>query len=107
MIESKYQAELIDRLKNVYFPGCIVLKNDTDYQQGIPDLTVLYGRYWAFLEVKRSENSRQQPNQEYFVDLADSMSFGSFISPETEEAVIYELQLAFGSRWSPRLSQRK
>ena len=47
--ESKFQKGLIDDLKK-RFPGCMVLKNDANYIQGIPDLMVLYKDHWAALE---------------------------------------------------------
>lgn len=94
MLESTYQSRLIKKLKR-RFPGCLVLKNDTDYMQGIPDLLVLYRRRWAMLEVKASEDSEQQPNQDYYVDLLDDMSFAAFIFPENEEDVLSGLQQAF------------
>ena len=96
--ENAYQAKLIKRLK-VLFPGCIVMKNDSGYIQGIPDLTVLYKDKWAFLECKRSEKDRKhpEPNQELYIEKADSMSFGRFIFPENEEEVLSELQRAFGA----------
>ena len=39
--ENKFQAKLIKDIES-RFPGCIVIKNDANYIQGIPDLTVLY-----------------------------------------------------------------
>lgn len=103
MLESTYQARLIKKLYHM-FPGCIVLKNDTDYQQGIPDLTILWGPHWALLEVKPRKNAKQEPNQDYFVELADEMSFGSFIYPENEQEVLHDLQLAFTARRTARVS---
>lgn len=96
--ESAYQAKLIKRLK-VMFPGCIVMKNDSGYIQGIPDLTVLYKDKWALLECKRSEEERKhpQPNQEFYIERAETMSFGRFIFPENEEEVLSELQRTFGA----------
>lgn len=35
MLENKFQANLIKELKRL-FPGCIVMKNDASYIQGIP-----------------------------------------------------------------------
>lgn len=58
------------------------------------------------LEVKPRENARQQPNQEYYIELFDDMSFGAFIYPENEEEVLYDLQQAFGVRGPARISQR-
>lgn len=34
------------------FPGCIVMKTDPNYIQGIPDLLILWNDKWATLEVK-------------------------------------------------------
>ena len=95
MKERDFQAKLIKKLKGM-FPGCIVLKNDAGYLQGFPDLTILYNNHWALLECKQSDKSHRQPNQEYYIQLANSMSFARFICPENEEDVLYELQQAFG-----------
>lgn len=95
--EPEYQAELIPRIK-ARFPGCIVLKNDSSYIQGIPDLSVLWYGHWAFLEVKRSEEeyiNDQQPNQEYYVECAKAMCFGAFIFPENEEVVLNAMEQSF------------
>lgn len=92
-LENRFQRELIKELKDL-FPGCIVMKNDPDYIQGIPDLTILYGDRWATLECKRSEKARHQPNQDYYVDIMNEMSFSRFIFPENKEAILDELQSA-------------
>ena len=94
MLESKFQADLIKDIKNM-FPGCVVMKNDSSYIQGIPDLLVLYNDRWASLECKKSEGARKQPNQEYYVEKLDSMSFSRFIFPDNKEEVLRELQSAF------------
>ena len=106
VLESKFQAHLIQRLYEM-FPGCVVLKNDSGYQQGIPDLTILYKRKWAMLEVKASADAAEQPNQRYFVDQLRGLSFAAFIYPENEEDVLYELQQAFRARRSTRVPQRQ
>lgn len=103
MIESLYQRRIIKILYEL-FPECIVLKNDAAYKQGVPDIIILFEDKWAMLEFKRSKNSSIRPNQEYYVDLLDSMSFAAFIYPENEEDVLYDLQLAFGTIGSARLS---
>lgn len=95
-LESKFQSDLIHELKRT-FPGCIVMKNDSSYIQGIPDLLILYKNKWASLEVKKCWNSPKQPNQEYYVHRMNEMSFSAFIFPENKEEVIYELQQAFKS----------
>jgi 3-hydroxymyristoyl/3-hydroxydecanoyl-(acyl carrier protein) dehydratase len=94
MTEAAYQAKLIRKLKRI-FPGCVILKNDAQYQQGILDLTLLWKRWWAMLEVKASANARRQPNQDYFVEQLDHMSFAAYIYPENEEEVLLALQDAF------------
>ena len=103
--ESQFQAELIRELKAL-FPGCIVLKNDANYIQGFPDLTILYRHMWAVLECKRSLSETYQPNQRYYIEQLDDMSFASMICPENREAVLYELQRAFSARGATRVSRR-
>lgn len=103
MRENEYQAHLIKRLKRD-FPGCTVLKNDSGYLQGIPDLTILFKDKWALLEVKVSGDASEQPNQRWYVKLLDTMSFAAFIFPENEEEVIYDLQRAFQTNRSTRVS---
>lgn len=94
MRENQFQASLIKELKSL-FPGCIVLKNDPDYIQGIPDLTIFYGPHWATLECKRSIDASHQPNQDYYVGRMNEMSYSRFISPENKKEVLDGLQQAF------------
>jgi len=95
--ESQFQAKLIRKLKDM-FPGCIVLKNDANYIQGFPDLTVLYrNNKWALLECKRGSGAHRQPNQEHYIRKGNEMGFARFISPENEEEVLNDLQQAFGA----------
>lgn len=96
-LESQFQASLIKKIK-LLFPGSVVLKNDSGYIQGIPDLLILFEDRWATLEVKRNKDSKRQPNQEYYIDLFNRMSFAAFIYPENEEEVLHALQQAFRSR---------
>lgn len=96
MLESNFQAQLIRELKTM-FPGCIVVKNDSSYIQGIPDLTIFYKNKWATLECKKSAGAKKQPNQEYYVGRMNEMSFSKFICPENKEEVLYELQQSFQS----------
>lgn len=94
MLENKFQAKLIKELKDE-FPDCIVMKNDSSYIQGIPDLLVLYKDRWAALEVKKSARAKRQPNQEYYVERMDQMSFSRFIYPENKNDVLTELHYYF------------
>lgn len=94
MLESKFQAKLIKELKDI-FEGCIVMKNDSSYIQGIPDLLVLYKNKWASLECKKNANAKKRPNQEYYVDRMNEMSYSRFICPENKDEVIKELKDIF------------
>jgi Holliday junction resolvase-like predicted endonuclease len=94
MTENKYQAKLIKRLENI-FPGCVILKMDTSYQQGMLDLIILWKNYWASLEVKSSKSASSQPNQDYYIERLSEMSFAAYIYPENEEEVLIALQQAF------------
>lgn len=94
MLENKFQANLIRELKNE-FPECIVMKNDSSYIQGIPDLLVLHKDKWASLEVKRSSNASHQPNQDYYVDKMNEMGFSRFVCPENKDNVMTDLRLYF------------
>lgn len=94
MLESAYQRDLIKRIKD-RFPGCMVLKNDPNYIQGIPDLVIVHEDRWAALEVKRSEKASHRPNQEYYIQKMDEMSLARFIYPENEEEVLDEVQRSF------------
>lgn len=93
-LESGFQDKLIKELKAI-FPSCMVFK--MDQLQGIPDLLILYGKKWASLEVKRSSGAKRRPNQEYYVEQMNNMSFSRFVSPENKEEVLNELRKAFKS----------
>ena len=94
MLENKFKTALIKDLKN-RFPGCLVFHLDPCEYQGIPDLLILYRDRWAALEGKRGPRENVQPNQKYYVDLMNSMSFAAFIFPENREEVMNDLQEAF------------
>lgn len=96
MLENKFQSDLIKSLKKM-FPDCVVMKNDCNYIQGIPDLTVLYKDKWAVLECKKECNATHRPNQDYYVEKLNHMSFARFIYPENKEEVLHELQQTFGT----------
>lgn len=94
MLENKFQAKLIKEIKGM-FPGCVVMKNDSSYIQGIPDLLILFKDKWGALECKKTANAAKQPNQEYYVGLMNKMSFARFICPENKEEVLNELSKTF------------
>ena len=97
-LEKEFQANLIKEWKSI-FSGCIVMKNDSSYIQGIPDLLVLYKDKWATLENKKTANAHKQPNQEYYVNLMNGMSFSRFIFPENKDVVLNELESFFNKGW--------
>lgn len=101
-----YKASLIKELK-LRFPGCVLFNLDPNTtHQGILDLLILFNDRWAMLEVKAAINSPCQPNQPYWTDFYNKLSFAAFICPEIEEEVLDELQRSFSSRRRSRVSQR-
>jgi hypothetical protein len=93
-LESKFQKEFIDKVKERY-PGSIALKNDSSYLQGFPDWTILYEDKWAVLEMKKDRGARKQPNQEYYVEKLNNMSFSRFVYPENADEVFEDLDTLF------------
>ena len=92
--ESSFQADLKKDLKK-RFPDSIVVKSHPLQVQGIPDLLIFCGRRWAALECKRQSRASHRPNQDYYVDKMNQMSFSRFIYPENKEDVLNELQEFF------------
>lgn len=93
-LENKFQSDLIKEIKKE-FPGCMVLKNDPNYKQGVPDLTVFHKNKWATLECKKDKDARHRPNQDHYVETMDKMSFSRFVYPENKEEVLNELKVHF------------
>ena len=91
--ENDFQSKLITKLKD-RFDGCMVMKLDPNYIQGIPDLSVLYGSKWALLEVKKSNKASKRPNQPYYIQYAKDNAYGAIVSPENKEDILNELQQA-------------
>lgn len=89
--ENQFQRTLVKEIRNHYNNECIVTKLDSGYIQGIPDLLILHKDKWATLECKKSRNAHRQPNQQYYVDKMNKMSFSKFIYPENKEEVLNEL----------------
>lgn len=93
-LESKFQKEFIDEAKKRY-PGCVAIKNDSGYIQGFPDWTILYEDKWAVLEMKKERGASKQPNQEYYVNKLNKMSFSRFVFPENKDEVFEDLDTLF------------
>ena len=105
MLEKTFQAGLIKDLRQL-FPGCIILKNDANYLQGVPDILILYRDRWAALENKKSSRAKKQPNQDYYIESMNQMSFASFISPENKEEILDALQQSLEPTRPARISER-
>ena len=94
MLENRFKSKLIREIEEM-LPGAIVVHLDPNEIQGIPDLLVLYKNRWASLEGKKNANASVRPNQFYYVDLMDKMSFSRFIFPENKDQVLDELYCHF------------
>jgi hypothetical protein len=100
MPERNYQPRVIKRLREE-FDGCLILKNDSTYMQGVPDLIILYRDRWAMLEVKASADAAFQPNQAFYVSELNHMSYAAFIYPENEDEVFLDLHRVLDVRRRP------
>lgn len=105
-LESKFKKDLREEIESI-FPGCVIMKNDAGFIQGIPDMIILWENKWAMLEVKRSATEIHQPNQDYYVDMLDDMFFSAFIYPENKGEVLNALELAFRPTRTSRVSRTK
>lgn len=97
MNENEYQMELIKKIENEVLPGSIVLKNDPNFIQGIPDLIVLYLDKYAILEVKKNKKAKYRPNQEWYLSHFGKHVYSETIYPENEEDILDGLQSALQS----------
>ena len=106
-LESDFKAQLREDLADL-FPGCYLFKQDANALPGVPDMLIIHEGWWAMLETKRSlkERSNPRPNQEWYVDEFNRMSFAAFIYPENYEEVLNGLQRSFESYRDARVSQR-
>ena len=89
-LESGFQDGLIKDLKTMFFK--------MEQRQGIPDLLLLHQGRWAALECKQHAKAKHQPNQDYYVDKMNEMSFARFVYPENKQEVLDELYQTFQSR---------
>ena len=94
MAENRFKTKMCRELKNL-FPGCMIFHLDPNELQGVPDLLILYKNKWAVLEGKDYADAPHRPNQDYYVDLMNRMSFADFIYPENKEQVFDELYQYF------------
>jgi hypothetical protein len=90
MLENKFKQKLKKKIQDL-LPGSLVLHLDPTDIQGIPDMLILYGNRWAALEGKKEASASHRPNQDYYVEQMNNMSFASFIYPENEEEVLNDM----------------
>jgi hypothetical protein len=93
-LESEFQKGLIKDIQKA-FKGCVIMKTDPKYIQGVPDLLVLFNDKWALLECKKNSSAKHRPNQDTWVKILNGMSFSKFIYPENKEEVLNELAVFF------------
>ena len=94
MLENKFKTKLIKEIKT-RFPGSFVFHLDPTELQGAPDLLILYKNKWAALEGKKSRNASVRPNQEYYVDRLNKMSYAKIIFPENAKEVLDDMERTF------------
>lgn len=95
-LESKFQKEFTDALEEK-FPGCLIIKGNSSYRQGLPDWLMLHQDNWAAFEIKRNKNAKRSDSQSYYVNKMNDMSYASFVDPENYREVISEVQQTLGA----------
>jgi hypothetical protein len=103
-LEAHFQNRILKPRLRRMFPGCTIQKF-SDFQQGYPDLIILWNCMWAVLEVKAAHNSPEQPNQRPWIEHFSQQTFAAFIYPENMEEVLDGLQRSFESSRSACVPQ--
>lgn len=103
MRENKFKANLKKELQEM-FPGCVLFDNDAGQFQGMSDLLILYKNTWAALECKRNSTASHRPNQDYYVNMLNDMSYAAFICPENKEDILDDLEHALNYSRGARIS---
>ena len=93
-LESAFKAKAKERIRECLGDD-IFIHEMMCQTQGIPDTLILCGDKWALLEFKRSRNATHRPNQDYYVDMFNSMGFSAFVYPENFEDVLDDLRRYF------------
>lgn len=101
MLEGGFKTKLVKEIKSRLEGSEVFHLNPFD-KQGIPDLLILYKKKWGVLEGKKDSKSSHRPNQDYYVDKFNKMSFARFISPENKEEVLDELEQTFRPKRNTR-----
>ena len=90
-LERDFQKSFLNEVE-ARFPGCMILQ--IEGTQGIPDRLILYGDRWAVLEFKRDADAPYRPNQPYYLNLMNQMSFARKVEPENAREVFRDLERA-------------
>lgn len=96
MLESDYVRNTLKPDLNREFPGIVIVKQDPNTSfQGIPDLLLLFRNKWASLETKRAKKSARRPNQPYYVEKFNDMSYAAFADPSNHDQIMTDLKRVF------------
>lgn len=94
-LEKDFEQNVIKEIQ-ARLPGSYVFKLDPNTTfQGIPDRLILWRNRYALLEFKRTPKSIKRPNQDYYIDEFNKMSFAAFIHPGNREEVLDALLRSF------------
>lgn len=96
MLESEFKRKFKNMLEQSY-PGCVLVDINPEQFRSFPDLLFLYDKFWATFEMKRTVGSAVRPNQPYWVEKLDNMSFSRFVEPGTAKEVLDDLARAIQS----------
>lgn len=94
MLESAYKRKLINIVKHdiCYDNKVWVVRPNSTFNPGYPDLIFLIDRMWMALEVKRKASAHISPLQNFLVEDMNSVGFARFVFPGNEKEVLDELQ---------------
>jgi len=91
-LEKDFQSKLIEELEEIFNDKQNDVITKFEDIQGFPDILILHKNKWAMLECKKSKDASHRPNQDYYVNKLDNMSFARFIYPENKKEVLHDLQ---------------
>ena len=93
-LESDFQQKLIEDLERIYPNRMDTTITKFEDIPGYPDILILHRDKWAMLECKKESASSKRPNQDFYINKLNNMSFARFIHPENKQEVLNELQSA-------------
>lgn len=96
-LEKDFQSKLIEELEEIFNDKQNDVITKFEDIQGFPDILILHKNKWAMLECKKSKDAPHGPNQDYYANKLNNMSFARFIYPENKKEVLHDLQSALSS----------